>query len=119
MTFTYTPATPTNITRVRFHLADTESATAIFTDEEITFIINENAGNWQQAVISCIRVIIAKIGAEVDFQADWLRVDRSKALAGYRVLLAQKQAELGVTGVVSRAQPVYRGDSDQTEAPEW
>lgn len=98
MAFTYTPsATPSDITRVRYHIGDTAEATAIFSDEEITMVIAE-AGSWQGAVLSCIRSIIARISAEPNFTADWLRVDYATALAGYQKLIALKAAELGVSG---------------------
>lgn len=118
MTFTYTPATPTDITRVRWHIQDTDADAPIFTDEEITFLIAEE-GTWQKAVIGAIRGIIAKIGVEGDFQADWLRVDRTKALAAYKLLLAEKQRELNVTSITASGKPVYRGDSNADGPPAW
>jgi len=95
MAFTYAPsATPSDITRVRYHIGDTTEATAIFSDEEITMAIAES-GNWQLAVLGCIRSIIARISAEPSFTADWLRVDYATALAGYQKLLAIKAAQFG------------------------
>lgn len=117
MTFTYTPAVPTDITRVRFYVGDTESTAAIFTDEEITFIIAEE-GDYQHAVIECIRSIIARISANPDFTADWLKVDASKALPGYKYLLGEMQKKFGIGAITSSSQAVYRSDSLQTEPPE-
>lgn len=117
MTFTYTPAAATDITRVRFYVGDTDSTAAIFTDEEITFIISEE-GSYQLAVIACIRSIMARISATPDFQADWLKVDQSKALAGYRALLGEMQKKFGIASITAGTQAVYRSDSLQTEPPE-
>lgn len=118
MTFTYTPATPTDITRVRFHTGDTVEAAAIHTDEDIQFAIDEEGG-WQQAVIALLQHLIARLAATPDFQADWLRVDSSRSLSGYRALLAEKRRAFGITALRATARPVYRSDSAQTEAPEW
>lgn len=117
MTFTYTPAAVTDITRVRFWLGDTESAAAIFTDEEITMMISEE-GDWQHAVIACIRSIIARISATPDFTADWLKVDQSRALKGYERLLTEMQKKFGIPALSASSQAVYRSDSLQTEPPE-
>lgn len=118
MPFTYTPSVPNDITRVRFHLGDTDVDAPIFDDSEITFMISE-MGSWQQAVIACIQSIIGRISAEPDFQADWLSVDASSALNGYKTLLSEKRNQLGIPSLRSRGQAVYRGDSDQTSAPDW
>jgi hypothetical protein len=117
MTFTYTPETPTDVTRVRFHTGDTVAASAFFTDEEITFVISEQ-GSWQNAVVACLQSLIVKFARDPKFRADWLEVDPTASIAGLRALLAEKRKELRVNLVRSQARPVYRGDSLQTEAPE-
>lgn len=118
MTFTYNLSVPDDITRVRFHLADTNPDEAKFSDEEITFVISE-AGSWQAAVIALLRNLIAKISATPDFQADWLRVSLPRALEGFDRLLSIKLNEFGLADtIVGAAKAVYRSDSLQTEAPE-
>ena len=100
MTFTFNPsATPSNVTRVRYHIGDTVSDTAIYSDEVIEMLIAE-AGSWQKAVISAINGIIAQIARDPKFEADWLKVDRSDALKFYGLLLSQKRAELFSSGGV-------------------
>ena len=118
MTFTYTPESPNDITRVRFQLADTSATEALWTDEEIQFVIDET-GTYKTAVISLISNLIARFAREPDFVADWLRVDTSKALPMLQELLREKRKALGVSSITAQALPVYRGDSDQTEPPEW
>ena len=46
MTFTYTPSSVTDVTRVRFHIGDTVEATAIFSDEEIKEIEKNLCEKW-------------------------------------------------------------------------
>lgn len=117
MAFTYTPETATDITRVRFHIADTVEATAKFTDEEITFQVTET-GSWQNAVISCLENLLAKLTTNPDFQADWLTIDSEEAIEGLQKLLAEKRKSLGLRRIASSANAVYRSDSFATEPPE-
>lgn len=112
----------TDLTRVRFDLGDTDEEAAIFSDEEINAVVLD-AGSWQQAVIKCLKHIIAKLSAQPDMTADWLKVSVKEALASYRRLLADKEDEYGTgdddtdTGIVAGAVYVYRADSDAEEAP--
>lgn len=118
MTFTYTLSPATDLTRVRFHIGDTDSSAAKFSDEEINFVISE-AGTWQKAVIQLIQTLIAKLGHTPDATMDWLKIEPSKALAAYEKLLNEKRRELGIVSLTSTAVHVYRADSDQTESPDW
>lgn len=115
MTFTYDPANPDDVTRVRFALGDTVESTAIFTDEEITFVLSE-AGSVGAAVVMCIRTIIAKL-SEPDFQADWLRVSASEARKSWERMLSEKKREYGISTVIASATFTYRADSDAEDAP--
>lgn len=119
MTFTYTPsATPTDLTRVRWHIGDTVEAAAIFNDAEIEMAIAE-AGGWQQAVIYCIQTIVAMMSAQPDFKADWLSVELGRSLEGYKALLSEKRRLFSIAALSAEAKPVYRSDSLQTSAPDW
>lgn len=118
MTFTYQLNPPNDIARVRFHIGDTDSDAVILQDEEITFALDES-GTWQAAVISCINAIIAQIARNPKFEADWLSVDRTKALDYYKKLLDEKRRELDVPSITARGRAVWRGDSDATSAPGW
>lgn len=115
MTFTYTPSTPTDLTRVRFALGDTESTTAKLSDEEIDFMISEQ-GTWQRATLACIRNLMAKL-ADPNFTADWLTVDNASAFKSMQALLASKQGEFGIGAVVATTGFAWRPDSGQTAAP--
>ncbi len=117
MTFTYSPsATPTDLTRVRFHTTQTVSAESLLTDEEIAMLIAEE-GSWQAAVIAGLKFIIGKF-SQPNFRADWLQVDNKSAREGFEKLLAEKRRELGIPAVSGGSQAVYRADSLQEEAPD-
>ena len=117
MTFTYTPsATPTDLTRVRFHTTQTVAAESFLSDEEIAMMIAEE-GTWQKAVIAGLEFIIGKL-SQPDFKADWLQVSNSTARKGYETLLAEKRRALGIPAVTGGSQAVYRPDSYQTEPGE-
>lgn len=118
MTFTYTPDSANDITRVRFHTGDTVEDVAIFSDEEITFVITEE-GTYQRAVIECLTTIIAKLSMEPDLKADWLSVSLGRSVAGFTALLAEKRKKFGLPAEVAGTVATYRSDSLQTEAPDW
>lgn len=120
MTFTYNLAIPDDITRVRFHLGDTTEATAIFSDEEISFIIDET-GSWRAAVIAGIRSIMARLAAEPDMTADWLRVDWRRSAENWRTLLNEKAQEFGIgkARASSGGQHPYRVDGLLKQEPDW
>lgn len=116
--FTYDPANVTDITRVRFHVFDTNEATAMFSDEEIQMVLDEQT-SWQRAVIVLIEAKIAEVASTPSFTADWLRVDQASALNGLKELLQQKKRQFGFSGITVSSGHVYRADSGATEAPNW
>lgn len=119
MTFTYNLAVPDDITRVRRHISDTDAATAIYSDEEITFFLAEE-GTVAKTVIACIKQVIAKLSMEPNMKADWLQVDWATAMAGWKSLLAEKKSEFGLGFQVSSGgQHSYRPDTLQKEAPDY
>lgn len=115
--YTYDPGSARDIDRVRFHLGDTDLTVPIFSDEEITFLIDESGG-YKQAVITMIQSIIAKLSSEPDFKADWLQIDLKRALDGYKTLLKEKRQLFGISAVTASAQAVYRSDSLMTSVPD-
>lgn len=119
MTFTYNLAGGfTDLTRVRFHVGDTDSPTALFQDEEISAIVAEQ-GTWQKAVIACLENVIARLSYIPNFRSNSLQVDYTSALQHYTDLLAKKQQELGVAGVTATIARAYRADSQQTAEPDY
>lgn len=118
MTFTYVLSPVTDITRVRYHTGDTDSARAIFSDEEISFAISESGG-WQAAVIMSFDSLIARIAAVPNFSADWLSMDQSTALKYYTDLLARKRQQFGIPLVGSLTRFTFRADSWQKTEPDY
>lgn len=117
MTFTYTPSTPTDVTRVRFHIGDVDSTVAMFTDEEITFRIAET-GTWKTAVVDCLGSLIARLSMEGEFTAGWLTVRKDVALRNFEMLLKIKRNEFGIPLITASAVYLYRPDNTNfTEAP--
>lgn len=120
MTFSYDLGAPDDVTRVRFHLGDREEETAIFSDEEINFAINES-GSWQAAVIACIRAVIGILATEPDMQADWLRIDWRRSAENWRQLLNEKTQQFGIGKARSSSggRHAHRIDGLQKSEPDW
>lgn len=119
MSFSYDLVTPTDVTRVRRHISDTEEATAIYSDEEISFILSEE-GTVAKAVIACIKQVIAKLAAEPNMKADWLQIDWATAITAWKGLLAEKKQEFGLGWQSSSGgQHSYRPDTLQKVEPDY
>ncbi len=120
MPFTYDTANPTDVTRVRYHLQDTDSAAVIFSDEEIQFVIDEE-GSYQAAVISLIEAVMAKLANEPDMSADWLKIDWRGSRESWVRLLNEKKKKfkLGLMIVTASAKHIYRVDGLQKDIPEY
>lgn len=123
MTFTYTPSSPTNLTRVRYHIGDVEETTAIFSDEEINFVLAEEAAETSvvgAAVVSLINSVIARLNHEPDMQADWLKIDWRRSAENWLRLLSEKKQKFGLSPRGSSGgQFGWRPDTLQTEAPDY
>lgn len=113
MTFTFTPSAPDDITRVRFHVEDTDESAAILSDEVIGMAISES-GSWQNAVIWCIDYILSRLSKESGVEMDWLKVSRADAIRHYTRLKSEKRNTLGITsgGVTVSSTSVSRSDYD-------
>lgn len=116
MTFSYTPIS-NDLSRVRFHLGDTDPASAMFQDEEISGVITE-VSNWQIAVIYLIQNLIAKCSTP-NFTADWLTVDLATAVKSYQQLLMIKRRELKIFANIATTVSPWRPDSGQTAPPDY
>lgn len=96
MTFTYDLIPPVgDVTRVRFHIRDTDSATAIFSDEEIEFAIDEE-GDWKGAVVALVRGIIGQLAREPDMRVDWMSVNWRTSIEAWQSLLSQFEDKFGL-----------------------
>lgn len=120
MAFTYTPSsTPSDRTLVRYHTGDTESATAMWQDDEIDMVLAVE-GSVGAAVISLIKSAMTRLAREPDMQADWLKIDWRRSAESWMALLGQKKEEFGLGwSMTASALPTWRDDSHQTEAPDY
>lgn len=120
MTFTYTPSTtPTDLTKVRYYIQDTDSTVAMYTDEEINMVLAIE-GTVGAASVSLLKRKITELSNNPNMQADWLRVDWSTTLAALKVALAEVKTEFGLGWQSSSGgQHSYRPDSLLKEAPDY
>ena len=93
MTFTYDVSAPTDITRVRYNIADTESSSARYQDEEIAFVLSEHGGSVGATVLSLLRRELAKLASQPNFRADWLQVDLQYQQKALESLIDAKSTE--------------------------
>ncbi|MCK6578112.1 MAG: hypothetical protein L6Q98_08425 [Anaerolineae bacterium] len=115
-TFTFDPANPRNIDRVRIYTGQTVEEQSLLTDEEITFLLSEEGGVGA-AVVAGLELIINKL-SQPDFKVDWLTVSAGDAIKSYRTSLAQMRNKFGVPAIAATPRAVYRPDSLMTDAPE-
>lgn len=121
MTFTYVLSPVTDLARVRFHLADTAEP-AMFSDEEINFVLAENVDAtvaWQASVIVLLTNIIQKMSLTPDYKADWLQIDAADARKNLQSLLLQKRREFGIPAITGTVKHRYRPDSRANAAPNF
>jgi len=120
MTFTYTPSTtPTDLTKVRYYIQDTDSTVAMYTDEEINMVLAIE-GTVGAASVSLLKRKITELSNNPNMQADWLRVDWSTTLAALKVALAEVKTEFGLGWQSSSGgQHSYRPDTLLKEAPDY
>lgn len=111
MAATYDPSNPDDVTRVRYHIQDTDTTNARYSDAEINFVIAEE-GSWQKAVISLLRADMASAARDPDSVAsDWLKVT-NRSLVDLRRMIGEKMNALGISRVTSSSVGVYRADSN-------
>lgn len=115
----YTPEAVDNITRVRYHIQDTDESCMIFSDAEISMVISEE-GTYKKAVISLIKAIIQRLSHEPDMTADWLTVSWRRSADSWHKLLGEKRRDFGEgLSVVARVSHAYRDDTTQDETPDY
>jgi len=121
MTFTYTVSdTPSDLTKVRYYIGDTDSATAMFTDEEVSMVLSIESDDVGAAVISLIETAMAKLAKEPDMQADWLKVDWRRSADNWATLLGKMKERFGLGWQLNvSALDTWRPDTLLTEAPDY
>lgn len=117
MTLTYIGDLSTDLDKVRFHLADTDSAGYYLEDATITALLTSE-GSVGGAVVAGIKFILRKL-SQPNFRADWLQVDNKTAREGWQDALKEARKEFGLAALSVETVHVYRADSRQTEAPDY
>jgi hypothetical protein len=116
---TYDPALADNISRVRFHIGDTDVANPKMKDAEIAYVLANNGDDVGKSALVCLNYLIALL-AIPNFTADWLTVDNASARAGLMQLRALKKQEFGLSGgLKAKARHARRADSAQIQAPDF
>lgn len=88
MTFSYSISLTSDLDRVRFNLADTNSAAYAFEDEEITALLSSE-GTVNAATAACIRALIAdKARRTKKFSDNGLSLDDTAQVAQLREMLS-------------------------------
>ena len=77
-------ATPENIQKVRFELADTDPVFPFLTDTEYNYFLDKNSSNIRRASLDCARTILFKLSMQSDEIAGILSYKGSKAAENYR-----------------------------------
>lgn len=85
-----------DIARIRLEVGDTVADNHRFEDELLTALIAEY-GDWKTATVTCFNLIIAQIASRPDFQADWLKVETTKAIPHYTALRDRFMQKHGIT----------------------
>ena len=120
MTFSYDPSSPDDVTRVRYHIGDTDEDTAIFSDEEIAFVLDEEDDHIGKTVVSLIQSVMARLAHEPDMTADWLRVDWRRSAENWKALLSEKRRRFQLGAVASAGgQHAWRPDTRQRDEPDY
>lgn len=114
MTFTYDVGNPTDLERVRFRINDTDSTVAMFSDEEISWRLTENASASSPVgatVVDLIKNRIAMLAGEPDMTADWLKIDWRRSAENWQRLLSEVRKEFGLGATVrASGQHAWRPD---------
>lgn len=90
MTFTYSVSDLTTpLAKVRLEIGDTESASALFQDEEITAKLSERAGVVLLAAADLCDILARRFARRFDFTSDNQSFKRSQMSAQYAALAQQ------------------------------
>jgi len=91
-TFTYSYGATSDLNRARAGLGDTDQASALFDDNEITDAV-EIGGSWQKAVAILASAQAAKTAREFSFAADGANFQRGQQTKAWLAIAAQYDGE--------------------------
>lgn len=128
MTFTYTPAAPDDITRLRSRVGDRTqksstgvpaTETGIRSDEEIQMWI-DSEGSWERATIVWVQSVLLELDQEPKNKAGWLEVDPDQARVSYFNMLGELKEWLDVPNLSTQNRTattvkLWRSDTLQSD----
>lgn len=108
MTATFNPTLSDTVSKVRFHIGDTDVSAPALQDETITALVALNL-TIERAVIAALLYLISLV-SRPNFRADWLQVDNRSAVQSLQDLLRAKREEFGISAITALMIPVTRTD---------
>ena len=116
-TFTYSYGATSDLNRARAGLGDTDQATALFDDNEISDAV-EIGGSWQKAVAILASAQAAKTAREFSFAADGATFQRGQQARAWLAIAAQYDgmADSGTLTTTWKDGHSTTIDSDDTSA---
>lgn len=104
-------ATPENIQKVRFELADTDPVFPFLSDVEINYFLDKNNSNVRRASLDCAKTILLKLSMQNDEIAGILSFKGSKAAENYRNALKLYLNDPNLNPALTLAEPYAGGIS--------
>lgn len=116
MAFTYTPGSTTDLNRVRLALGDTDSARALFTDDELSdFLVQETSING--ACAAACEALSVRFARDYTFSADGASFNKDTISQKYAQLAVRFRAKAtGTQTVVPQRKDGYSDDIGSDEA---
>lgn len=117
MTFTYSVSDLTTaLAKVRLEIGDTDSATALFADEEINAKLAERADNILLTAADLCEILARRFARAFDFETDNQSFQRSQQSKQYAAMAEALRARAsGVTSVSSTRVDGYSQDITNTD----
>jgi hypothetical protein len=100
VTFTYDGALDTDLEKVRLEIGDTDSSSALFTDEEITVKLDARAGNVLLTAADLLDILANRFAQEYDFATDGQSFKRGSRSAAYAARARDCRNRAGAGGSV-------------------
>lgn len=108
----------TSVGRVRFYIGDTDTANALFQDEEISFVLSDLGSDVKSAAIRMLRVMLANIAVLPRLVEIGRYQTEEQAANDIRAIISDLESELDGGGI----QTGTLAASDETlesYVPEW
>jgi len=97
--FAYDETLADDVSKVRFHIADTRSEAPLFSDEEITAALGERAGEVKATAADLCEQLATRFAREYDIGADGQSLKRSQKSIAYEKRAASLRATAGSGGL--------------------